>query len=253
MNLSKKKFVYHRALNTEDAFREFLDLNANSEYALSAEGDVCWAYIDSAFIIYIHHPDVQGKSLSNEKIIALLAKDELFTLDKLFSINSKINFILELKTGNGDLKDFFVAFKAVLEKYDVQNALVDAFSVEQLKALKKVIPDIKTSLHTKFLLGKYVLETTFEAPFLRVHNIYDMDYIDYFTISYTTTHVNLLNLDVDSSYEEIFKAGKQLNLGSIKSMEALDKALNSQTEYIYLRSQKVKQNYKKVLQNYETK
>ena len=251
MNLKDKKFVYHRALNTQVAFREFLELNTKSKYTLSAEGDVCWAYIDSAFIIYIHHPDVQGKSLSNETILELLEKDELLTLDKLFSINSDINFILELKTGNGNLDEFFVAFKAVLEKYDVQNALVDAFSVLQLKALKKAMPNIKTSLHTKFLMGKYVLETTFEAPYVKIHNIYDMDYIDYFTISYTTTHVNLFNLDVDSTYSEIYKAGKKLNLGSIKSMESLDKALNSQTEYIYLRSPYVKQNYTKVLINYK--
>ena len=102
MNLKDKKFVYHRALNTQVAFREFLELNTKSKYTLSAEGDVCWAYIDSAFIIYIHHPDVQGKSLSNETILELLEKDELLTLDKLFSINSDINFILALKTGNGN-------------------------------------------------------------------------------------------------------------------------------------------------------
>lgn len=238
-----KKFVYHRALNTQAAFKKFLALNAHSKHALAAEGDVCWAYIDSKFIIYIHHPDVQGKSLSNEKISALLAKDELLTLEKLFSINSDINFILELKTGNGKIEDFFIAFRAVLEKYNVQNAIVDAFSVEQLKGLKKAMPNIKTSLHTKFLLGKYVLETTFEKPYIRVHNIYSMDYIDYFTISYTTTHVNLFNLDIDKSYSHIFHAKKRLNLGSIKSMEAFYKALNSQAEYIYLRSTEVLENY----------
>jgi len=253
IDLKDKKFVYHRALNTEAAFREFLELNAASPYTLSAEGDVCWAYINDAFIIYIHHPDVQGKSLSNETIVELLAKDELLTLDKLFSINSDINFILELKTGNGNLEAFFAAFRATLEKHNVQNALVDAFSIEQLKSLKKVMPNIKTSLHTKFLMGKYVLETTFEKPYLRIHNIYNLDFIDYFTISYTTTHVNLLNLDIDSAYSEIFKANKKLNLGSIKSMEAFDKAINSQTQYIYLRSSSVLKNYTEVLKNYETK
>jgi hypothetical protein len=34
-------------------------------------------------------------------------------------------------------------------------------------------------------------------------------------------------------------------------MESLDKALNSQTEYIYLRSPYAKQNYTKVLINYK--
>jgi len=251
ISLKEKKFVYHRALNTEMAFREFLTLAKNSEYSLAAEGDVCWAYINNEFVIYIHHPDVQGKSLSNETIVELLQKDELLTLDKLFSINADSNFILELKTGNGDLNDFFVAFRATLERHNVQNAIVDAFSAEQLKALKVAMPEIKTSLHTKFLMGKYVLETTFEKPYVRLHNIYEMDYIDYFTISYGTTHVNLFNLDIDKSYSHIYAAKKMLNLGAIKNMEAFDKAINSQTQYIYLRSKEVLNNYKKVLTNYE--
>ena len=253
IDLKNKKFVYHRALNTQVAFREFLELNEESKYTLSAEGDVCWAYINDEFVIYIHHPDVQGKSLSNETIVELLKKDELLTLDKLFSINSDINFILELKTGNGVLEDFFHAFRVILEKHSVQNAIVDAFSVEQLKALKKAMPEIKTSLHTKFVMGDYVLETTFEKPYLRMHNLNDLDFIDYVTISYTTTHVNLFNLDIDKTYSNIYAAGKKLNLGSIKSMEAFDKAINSQTNYIYLRSSEVLKNYEKVLHNYEKK
>jgi hypothetical protein len=250
IDVEKKKFVYHRALNTEAAFREFLVLNAKSDYTLAAEGDVCWAYIDGAFVIYIHHPDVQGKSLSNARVIELLQEDKLLTLDKLFSINADSNFILELKTGNGDLGGFFVAFREILERHNVQNVIVDAFSVEQLKALKLAMPEIKTSLHTKFLISEYVLETTFEKPYIRLHNIYDMDYIDYFTISYGTTHVNLFNLSVDNSYSHIYKAGKKLNLGAIKNMEAFDKAIHSQTEYIYLRSKTVRENYEKVLESY---
>ena len=251
LDLKEKKFVYHRALNTESAFRDFVKLNEASKYVLAAEGDVCWAYINNAFVIYIHHPDVQGKSLSNEKIAELLAKDELLTLDKLFTINSDVNFILELKTGNGNLEDFFVAFRETLERHDVQNAIVDAFSVEQLKALKKVMPALKTSLHTKFVMGEYVLETTFEKPYVRLHNLYDLDFIDYITISYTTTHVNLFNIDVDNSYQHIYNSNKRLNLGSIKSIEAFDKAIHSQTNYIYLRSSDVLQNYVEVLDNYE--
>jgi len=249
-NLENKKYVYHRALNTEDAFREFLSLNAESNATLSAEGDICWAYINNAFVIYIHHPDVQGKSLSNEQISELLAKDELFTLEKLLSMDSEINFILELKTGNGVLEDFFKAFKSTLQKYKVKNAVVDAFSVEQLKELKKVMPEIQTSLHTKFVMGKYVLETTFEKPYLRLHNLYDLDFIDYITISYTTTHVNLFNIDIDSSYHHIFQSNKKLSLGSVKSLEVFDKVINSKTEYIYLRSKEVLNNYTKVLKEY---
>ena len=247
IDLRKKKFVYHRALNTEVAFKEFLAKNEASPYTLAAEGDVCWAYIDESFVIYIHHPDVQGKSLSNETVAELLKEDKLFTLEKLFSINSDVNFILELKTGNGDITAFFEVFKETLKRYNVQNVIVDAFSVEQLKGLKKVMPSIKTSLHTKFLIGKYVLETTYQKPYVRVHNIYNMDYIDYFTISYKTTHVNWFNLNINSAYSHIFQAKKSLNLGAIKTMEAFEKAVHSKVEYIYLRSNSVLQSYENFL------
>jgi len=250
-NLENKKYVYHRALNTEAAFKEFVALSTESKQTLAAEGDICWAYINDAFVIYIHHPDVQGKSLSNEQVSELLAKDELFTLDKLLSINSQVNFILELKTGNGVLEEFFKAFKTTLEKYKVKNAVVDAFSVEQLKGLKKIMPEIQTSLHTKFVMGKYVLETTFEKPYLRLHNLYDLDFIDYITISYTTTHVNLFNIDIDTSYHHIYESNKKLSLGSVKSLESFDKVINSQAEYIYLRSKEVLNNYEEVLKEYE--
>ncbi|MDF1877263.1 hypothetical protein JHD47_05475 [Sulfurimonas sp. SAG-AH-194-L11] len=251
--LENKKYVYHRALNTISAFEEFLELNAESKVELAAEGDICWAYINGAFTIYIHHPDVQGKSLSNEQVSELLEKDELLTLDKLLCINSEVNFILELKTGNGALEDFFFAFKEILQKYKLKNVVVDAFSVEQLKALKKVMPEIQTSLHTKFVMGKYVLETSFEKPYVRLHNMYDLSFIDYITISYTSTHVNLFNLDIDRSYRDVFAANKKLNLGSVKSLETFDKVINSKTEYIYLRSKEVVMNYEKVLQEYENK
>ncbi len=214
---------------------------------MAAEGDVCWAYIDGTYVIYIHHPDVQGKSLSNETITDLLAKDELLTLEKLFSINSSVNFILELKTGNGDIDDFFKEFKMILEKFDVKTVVVDAFSVEQLRGLKAVMPEMKTSLHTKLVLGKYVLESTFEKPYIRVHNLYDLNFIDYITISYTTTHVNLFNLDIDTSYKNVFASNKHLSLGSVKSLDSFKKVMNSKAEYIYLRSDDVKQNYIKIL------
>jgi len=248
MELKDKKFVYHRALNSEAAFREFLERDAASKYTLAAEGDICWIELDGECVIYIHHPDAAGKPLSSKKVKELLEKDELFTLEKLLSINATANFILELKTGEGDLSAFLLAFREILERFDVQNAIVDAFSAEQLKALKTVMPNIKTSLHTKFLMGCYVLETTFEKPYFRAHNIYKMDYIDTFTISYKTTHTNLFDLDIDKSYHHIHKAKKSLNLGAIKNMTAFKRALSSNAEYIYLRSSEVLESYEAYLE-----
>lgn len=248
MNLQSKKFVYHRALNSEVAFKEFVALSKASKYALAAEGDLCWTYIDGVCIIYLHHPDAQGKALSNAKVKQLFESDELFTLEKLFAINSEVNFILELKTGDGTIEDFCVAFEKTLQRYGAKNVLVDAFSVEQLRALKKQIPTIKTSLHTKFVFSKYVLESTFEKPYVRIHNLYNLPFIDYVTISYTTTHVNVCNLDIDKSYKHILSSGKKLNLGSIKSLNAFEKLMNSQVEYAYLRSNDVKNNYENILE-----
>ena len=248
MELKNKKFVYHRALNSEAAFRAFLALNAASKQTLAAEGDICWAEIDGEFVIYVHHPDIQGKSLSNERVKELLAKDELFTLEKLLTIDSDAHFIFELKTGNGDLSAFLMAFKHLLERFDVQNAIIDAFSSRQLQALKSLMPEIKTSLHTKCVFGSYVLESTFERPFLAIRKMESMGHIDYFTLSYKSTHINLLGLDIDASLRQIYKAGKKLNLGAIKDMAAFKCAVASNAEYIYLRSAEVLENYEAYLQ-----
>lgn len=215
-------------------------MSKESQQVLAAEGDICWAYIDDSYLIYIHHPDVQGNSLSDAKLQELLLKDELFTLEKLLSIDATVNFIMELKTGRGEIEGFFQEFKKILKKFDVKNVVVDAFSVEQLRGLKAVIPEIKTSMHTKLVLGKYVLETTFEKPYVKVHNLYALDFIDYITISYTTTHVNLFHLNIDKSFSHIYTSQKHLSLGSIKSVDALEKATTSKAEYIYLRSEIVK-------------
>jgi hypothetical protein len=243
----QKKFVYHRALNSKEAFNAFLEKEKNSDAILAAEGDVCWAYIEGAFVIYIHHPELHGKSLSNEKVQELLESGELFTLEKLFEINSNIHFILELKDGNGDLELFFKAFGEILKRHDVSNLLVDAFSLHQLQVLKKVLPHIKTSLHTKLVMGKYVLESTYQKPYLSFHNLDNLDCIDTITLSYSTTYTNLFNLVIDKNYKEVYDSGKNLNLGSIKSMENFEKALHSQCEYIYLRSKEVLENFRTLL------
>lgn len=249
MQKKDKKFVYHRALNSELAFKEFLQKQKNSKERLVAEGDICWTYLDGKFITYIHHPDIHGKSLSDETIRELLAEDKLFTLEKLFEIDSSADFILELKTGRGDIEQFFTHFAHILKTYSVNNALVDAFSVEQLKKLKKIMPEIQTSLHTKFIFGKYVAETTFEKPYFRMHKLTDLDFINTITISYTTTHVKLFHLDIDSSYKSVYNSNKNLNLGSIKSLNSLERALDSHANYIYLRSNEVLNGYTKFLQD----
>lgn len=250
MQKSDKKFVYHRALNTPEAFEDFLQKEVKSEVTLVAEGDICWSFIDGAFITYIHHPALHGKSLSDAEIKELLAKGELFTLEKLFAMSSDVHFILELKTGRGNLEQFFQHFGALLERYGVQNLLVDAFSVEQLRELKRVLPQIKTSLHTKFIFKNYLLESTFEKPYFRLHNIYDLAFIDTLTISYASTHVNILNLDIDKAYKEVYKAQKSLNLGAIKSLSNLSKAVQSQSDYIYLRSKEVLNGYTNLLKTH---
>lgn len=247
MHQKEKKFVYHRALNSEEAFRDFLQKQKQSKHTLVAEGDICWSEIDGEFITYIHHPDIHGKSLSDEKIVQLLKKDELFTLEKLFTIESGVNFILELKTGRGNIEKFFTHFSNILQQYGVENVLIDAFSIEQLRILKKIMPKVQTSLHTKFIFGKYVAETTFEKPYFRMHKLHDLYFIDTITISYTTTHVKILNLDIDKAYKSVYEAQKSLNLGAVKSLDSFEKALNSHANYIYLRSKEVIDGYTKFL------
>ncbi len=247
MSNTTKKFVHHRALNSEKAFKEFLSLSKVSQEILVAEGDICWAYIEGSYAIYMHHPDLLGRPLSDSRVKELQAEGKLFSLENLFEINASVHFIIELKTGSGELKGFFMEFQRIVKKFNVKNLLVDSFSVEQLRQLKAIAPEMKTSLHTKSIFKRYVLESSFEKPYFKLHNLYKLDFIDYITLSYATTHVNLYKLDIDDAYKEVYASQKKLNLGSIKSYDALQKACNSKAKYIYLRSNRVKKNYTKLL------
>jgi len=238
--MTNKIFVYHRAINSESNYDEFLQTSKSINHAIAAEGDLCWTTINNKSLIYIYHPDLSGKSISKEKLSELYNSNNLLTIEKIFSMDSKKNFILELKDGDDDIESFLTELKLIIAKYSVKNILVDAFSVEYLKKVKDIIPEVKTSLHTKMISGKNVLETTYQFPYIKFHNLYDLNFIDYITISYSTTHVNLFDLNIDSTYRHVYQSNKKLNLGSIKNIEAFDKAMKSKVEYIYLRSKEVK-------------
>ncbi len=236
--MSKKILVHHRALNTKENFVKYLEetKNKNDSYIYAAEGDLCWVYIDNKPLIYIYHPDLSGNPLSNDEISSLYEKGLLFTLEDLFKIDSQTHFILELKSGLGDTKKAFEQINSLIKKYDVKNFIVDAFYLKYLKILKEVNPNIRTSLHTKFIFNKYVLETTYQKPYVNIHNIYNLKCVDIFTLSYSTSLINLLNLNIDKYLVHVYKANKQINFGSVKNTKTFNKVMKSQVSHIYLRS-----------------
>ena len=124
----------------------------------------------------------------------------------------------------------------MIKKYEVTNFIVDAFYLKYLKILKDVNPSIKTSLHTKFIFNKYVLETTYQKPYVNIHNIYKLKEVDIFTLSYSTSLINLFNLNIDKYLSHIYKANKKINFGSVKNIDAFDKVITSKVSHIYLRS-----------------
>jgi hypothetical protein len=236
--MKNKFFVYHRAINSEASFSKFLDIAKSSKYSVVAEGDLCWSDMQNDILIYIHHPDLSGKSISKKR---LQSDCKILELEKILQIDSSANFILELKDGNSDIDSFLYKLKSLLESYKANNILIDAFSVDYLKKVKEIIPDIKISLHTKLVFGRYILETSYKKPYIKIHNIYNLPFVDFVTISYATTHVNFFGLDIDKSYRHIYLSGKKLNLGAIKTIKAFNRAIDSGTCYLYLRSRIVKQ------------
>ena len=107
--MSKKILVHHRALNTKENFVKYLSetKNKKDDYIYAAEGDLCWIYINNKPLIYIYHPDLSGNPLSSQEISTLYEKGLLFTLEDLFKIDSQTHFVLELKSGLGDIKKAF--------------------------------------------------------------------------------------------------------------------------------------------------
>lgn len=239
--MSKKILVHHRALNSKENFLNYLDdiqsKNDSNEYA--AEGDLCWITINNKPIIYIYHPDLSGNPLAEADILSLYDQGLLFTLENLFTINSTTNFVLELKSGLGDTYKAFEEINRILKAYDIQNFIIDTFSYDYLKLIKKINPEIQTSLHTKFIYKQYVLETTYQKPFIKIHTIKNLKEVDIFTLSYKTSFMNIFNLDIDTYLSEVYKHGKTINFGAVKSIKALNKVLNSQASHIYLRSKEV--------------
>jgi hypothetical protein len=233
--LKDKIFVSHRAINSKQSYKDFLVKQKNSTNILSAEGDLCWYLTNDKIVIYMYHPNFTGRGKSIKEIKN--QKHNLLKLNEILEMSSESNLILELKNGIGSVDKFIKALVELI-KNRKQNILIDSFCAKDLYILKKIDKNIKTSLHTKFIFYKYLLETSYRFPFVKIHNLYNLDYVDYITISHTTTYVNLFNVNIDYAYRHIFKSNKMLNLGSIKSIKSLKNSINSRAKYIYLRSKK---------------
>lgn len=236
-----KIFVHHRALNTKENFLNYLnEINSvKDENIYAAEGDLCWFIHNGKPIIYIYHPTLTGNPLKEDEILNLYKKDLLFTLEDLFKINSETHFVLELKSGTGSTYEAFQEINRLIQQYNVKNFIVDAFSYNYLKLIKEINPNIKTSLHTKFIYSNFILETTYEKPFIKLHKVQDLPAADIFTLSYKTSLMNIFNLDIDTYLNKVFKHGKTINFGAVKSVPALQKILKSNVNHIYLRSKEV--------------
>jgi len=240
MNIKDKILVHHRAINTIQSFETFLEkTNKYSNLKQAAEGDLCWTTIDGEPLIYIHHPDLLGKSLEDHQVKKLYKHNKLLTLEKIFQINSQCNFVLELKNGTGNQTKALKKIIEIINKYAAKNILIDAFNLQQLNDLKTLDKTIKTSLHTKFLFNSYVLETTYQSPFINIHNCSNIPNIDYITLSFASSHINLLNLDIDNALKNFYSCNKKINFGAIKTVKMLDKASKSNVNYLYMRSNKV--------------
>ncbi len=238
---TKRTLIHHRALKDLFSFQRFRkNERMFPEFFHAAEGDLCWDTTDTSQpLLYMYHPDILGRPLKKKAVHNGIETGTLLPLETLFQTDPKARFIIELKSGKGSVTKALKELNSLLQKYNIRHTIIDAFSVRFLKIAKKLCPGAQTSLHTKMVWGDKILETAFQLPFIKLHQLTDLNFIDIITVSYSSSLARLMGDDINTCFGKVYEHNKSLNLGAIKTIPLLERAKNSRAQAIYLRSRQV--------------
>lgn len=235
--MDKFGLVHHRALNALATLQNIAKISLQyPNFTHIAEGDICWHFSKGRQDIYFRHPKYLIDNLSSKEIDEQKEKGKLFTLeDFLTNTPNNLNFIIELKTGKGDKLSAFKKLTGMLQETLKNRFWLDGFSVKQLSLIKKCDCTTPTSLHTKLIVGKRILETTPEIFPLNFHDVTKLEIVDIITLSYNTSvfahHKSVTALE--QGCVELFKAQKSLVLGGLKTPAMFNIAMQSSAKAGY--------------------
>lgn len=223
-------FVHHRALNS--AVELAIAAQAarrRPELAHVVEGDLCWHEAGGRCEFYFHHPIRLTDTLPLEVIQRGAADRTLHTLeDVLRAPDPELRYVFELKVGVGDPERAVAALIERLEAAIPDRYWIDAFSLRLLATVKRINPRVATSLHTRFMLGRWVLRSAPELLPLSIHATDGLPNVDAVTLTYKYIAHRMLRATELSTPPRLLRTpDRPLVIGGLPSPEAFELARRS--------------------------
>jgi len=225
-------FVHHRAMNTAARLTDAMAAaKSRPDLIHVVEGDLCWHQSGSQCLFYFHHPAVLTDRLPKHVIDRRRAEGRLHLLeDVLDSATPSMRYVFELKVGDGDPA---VAIRALVDR--LEDALpgrywIDAFALEHLALVKHANPAAPTSLHSRLMLGRWVLQSAPKRRPLSIHHADQLPHVDALTLTYKYMAYQMLRAREVAKppwLPMVPSPRRPIVIGSVPSVEVFDLARRS--------------------------
>ena len=193
----------------------------DSRFTEIAEGDLCWVEDRGKCHLFFKHPSLTNRLPSPAILLKDLRQGKLLTLERILCPSlASLRFILELKTGYGDLRVALRRALYLMQRHARGRYWVDAFNPQVLGLVKSVSPRTPTSLHTGGIYGRYLVRTTYERPRVSLMDLYRLPQVDAVTVTFQrrpSVMVGRLEAALAHNHRHVFSAGKHLILGGVRS------------------------------------
>lgn len=222
--------IHHGFLNDGEKLASLVPLarRPDSPYTEVAEGDLCWLQDRGRCHLFFKHPSLTNRLPSPARILADLRRGRLLTLERVLRPRlASLRFILELKTGYGDIRLALRRALELMERHAQGRYWVDAFNPQLLALVKELSPGTPTSLHTPVgIYGRFLVRTTYERPRVSLLDLYRLPQADAITVTFQprpSVMVGNLEAALARIHRHVFSAGKHLILGGVRSPRTFDR------------------------------
>jgi len=215
--------IHHGYLNDFDRLSSLVPAaeRPDSHFTEVAEGDLCWLEDRGKCHLFFKHPSLTNRLPPPAQLLKDLRRGKLLTLERILNPALRsIRFILELKTGYGDVRAALSKALRLMQRHARGRYWVDSFNPRLLGLVKSVSPRTPTSLHTGGIYGRYLVRTTYERPRLSLIDLYRLPQVDAITVTYQrrpSEMVRPLEAAIARNHRHVFSAGKHLILGRVRS------------------------------------
>ncbi len=232
--------VHHRKLNTPEGLDSVLPaLEAYPEYLHAAEGDLCWSISDDEVLLYMHHPDRVYDTLSPSELARAASEGELWTLEAALDERYRdLLFVVELKTGRGPRARAIAAAVDLLQRRRPGRFWFDTFTLADNRAIKAADPDVATSLHTKALSSKRVLETAPTPLRVSYPRLDTLASTDILTLTYKTSPQRLFGwagASLQTTVRQVHGAGKIVVCGGVGTPRMFEEVCTAGARGAYIK------------------